>query len=66
MSMLKVVEILAQSEKSWEDAAQLAGLHAPWPNGLDRGRERNVAPQAAAVILRPERRVSRGQRALHE
>ncbi|MGH8602853.1 MAG: dodecin family protein [Gammaproteobacteria bacterium] len=24
MSMLKVVEILAQSEKSWEDAAQLA------------------------------------------
>lgn len=24
MTMLKVVEILAQSEKSWEDAAQLA------------------------------------------
>jgi flavin-binding protein dodecin len=24
MPMLKVVEILAQSEKSWEDAAQLA------------------------------------------
>jgi dodecin len=24
MAMLKVVEILAQSEKSWEDAAQLA------------------------------------------
>jgi len=24
MSILKVVEILAQSEKSWEDAAQLA------------------------------------------
>ena len=24
MSMLKVVEILAQSDKSWEDAAQLA------------------------------------------
>jgi len=24
MSMLKVVEILAQSEKSWEDATQLA------------------------------------------
>jgi len=24
MTMIKVVEILAQSEKSWEDAAQLA------------------------------------------
>ncbi len=24
MTMLKVVELLAQSEKSWEDAAQLA------------------------------------------
>ncbi len=28
MSMLKVIEVLAESEKSWEDAAQNAVTHA--------------------------------------
>lgn len=28
MTMLKVIEVLAESDKSWEDAAQNAVLHA--------------------------------------
>jgi flavin-binding protein dodecin len=28
MSMLKVIEVLAESEKSWEDAAQVAIVNA--------------------------------------
>jgi Dodecin len=35
MSMLKVIEVLAESEKSWEDAAQVAVVNASLQHPFD-------------------------------
>lgn len=47
MSVLKVIEILAHSEKSWEDAAQNAVTEAS--KSVDRIRSVYLAEQSATV-----------------
>ncbi|MEJ2584417.1 MAG: dodecin family protein [Robiginitalea sp.] len=47
MSLLKVIEILANSDKSWEDAAQNAVDHAS--KSIKHIRSVNVQNQSATV-----------------
>lgn len=47
MSLLKVIEILANSDKSWEDAAQNAVTHAS--KTIKHIRSVNIQNQSATV-----------------